>query len=354
MFIIAFLNDNSYEITAPFLYWMVDIIPGCIVTLDICFRKKYTETELIELLLIVGTVQGLLAAFTFIYPEFKSFLLSKMLLYGQQDLYLDLARYRIYGISANMTFSAPIVQSMLGMMAVYLAVKKNMKYMLYFPLLAFSAVINARISIVVMLVGIVAIYVSFLTLDFKRIIRTIIIVCVSIIALRALLYWMKISAPETYTWIDTGTNEIISFLKGDSTGFFNYVTNEEKYVLPSGLSFIFGKGILVLGGWKYGIASDIGWINDIWKGGIVYSIIIYIFYGRMILDIYRFGANQTEVRKYLSIFFVGIFLITNFKGALISSNEVMTVIFLVFLFITSVFRGNRPPLTVQTGHPSAR
>jgi hypothetical protein len=335
IFIIAFINDNSFIITTAFLYWMVDIIPGCIVTIDICLRKKYTQTDLITLLLIVGSVQGVLAFLAFIIPEFQFAFINQMLSYGYGDVYSAVATFRMYGVASNLTFSTPVIQSILAMIAFYLATKVNIKYLAFFPLLAFSAVINARTSIVVMIVGIIAIFLSSRKLNFKQMPKAIILVCLSIVVLKGLLYWVEIGSPETYMWIDNGFNEIIAFINGDATGYFTYISDQNRYALPTGFNLLFGNGVNILFRSKYGVASDIGWINDIWVGGFVYSFIIYIFYGRILLDINRHGASHTELCRFLSIFLFGIFLVVNFKGSIIGANEVMTVIFLIFLFVTN-------------------
>ena len=318
-----------------FLYWMIDVIPAYITIIDLCLRKKYTEIDLFNLLLIVGNVQGLLAMLTFVSPEFQSFFINRMLAYGFKDIFLTISSFRMYGMSSGLTFSTPIVQSTLAMIAVYLLVNKNIKYMWFVPLLAFSAIINARTSIVIMMVGIVAIFLSSRKLDLRRLSKVLILVCMGVAFVSATQYFIKISSPLTYDWIDAGIQETTSFLKGDATGYFDYVTNEEQYILPSGSSFLFGVGMRIMGTNKYRISSDVGWINDVWMGGIIYAIVIYIFYCRILIRLYHQVDSNAEINKFLSIFFFGIFLFGNFKGYIISLNDFTTVFFLIYLFVIS-------------------
>lgn len=332
-YIVAYFNDNSFRIIAIFLYWIFDIIPACIVTLDVCYRKKYKEIDLINIILIVGNIQGLLALLAFIYPNFKSAFMNRMIYSGFQAVYLQLAEVRMYGVSSNLTYSTPIIQSMFAMIALYLAINKNIKYILFVPLTVFSAVINARTSVVIMLIGIVAILLSAHKIRIKQIYRVTIIVFFSVVIISLIMYFVQKYAGETYKWLNDGIGEIIGFINGDKIGYFTYVSNSSMYSVPSGIDFIFGKGILAMGEMKYNAPSDIGWINDIWMGGIIYSIVIYISFLYILFQIYFCNNKKIAINKFLAIFSLGIFLVGNFKGIIISSNEFMTVIFLIVLYV---------------------
>ena len=333
LFIIAFVNGNSYKIVATYLYWMVDIISACIVVNNICLRKKYTETDFITLLLIVGNIQGVLSLLAFLNPEFQSLFIETMIAYGFEEKYRDLAYFRLYGVSSNLTFSTPIVQSMLAMVAVYLSIEENLKYMILVPLLIFSAVTNARSAFIIILIGLVMIFFYSCKFDMRKIPRIIIIITLSIVCFITMINVIKSGFVETYEWIDTGIKEIKLFLKGDATGYFTYVTDQDKYTMPSGLSFFFGKGTRVLGGSKYYFSSDVGWVNDIWTGGIIYSVIIYSFFCKKLHEIYRHESESVNLNKFLASFLFGILFVANFKGPIFESNEVITVIFLLWLFI---------------------
>ncbi len=332
IFIIAMLNGNSYEILATFLYWMIDIIPACIVVTDMSLHRKYTEMDVLVLLLIVGSLQGLLSLIAFCYPEFKFLFVQQMIKYGYEETTLQLAEFRMYGVSSNLTFATPIAQSMLAMIALHLSIRRNLAFIIFVPLLLFSAIINARTSMIVILIGSLMVFLSIIKFDYKFVFRSIVIVSVSTIIVIYLLNIIEHNSTETYEWMEIGIDEIKQFTQGNITGYFTYLSDKDKYLLPSGVGLLFGEGSFLLGSKKYLLVSDIGWINDIWRGGIFCSIMIYLFFSNMLLQIYRHKGQYADLNKYISLLIFLILIVTNFKGPIFTSNEVITLLFIVYIF----------------------
>ena len=82
-----------------------------------------------------------------------------------------------------------------------------------------------------------------------------------------------------------------------------------------------------------GIYSDIGFVNDIWFGGIIYSLAIYFCFSWIIVSIYK---NLRFFGKKYSLGVAGILclgvVVSNLKGIAFSFNDFTTLVLLVFVF----------------------
>jgi len=332
VFLVAYINDNSLQIVATYLYWIMDVLPGGIVITNICLKKNYSIISLITLLLIVGNIQGLLALLTFILPNFQLYFIEKMVSYGYEDRLLNLSSYRMFGISAALTFTTPIIQGMFAMLAIFLSIRVNSKYLLFVPLLIFSSLINARTPIVIILLGFVILFILMIR-DRKKIIKSFTFISILIVGILIILNFIKKYSPSTYVWINNGFLEIKSFLKGDNIGYFTYVSDESKYRLPEGFNLFFGKGVRPLGENSYN--TDIGWINDIWVAGILVSTILYLLFLKLFFELYLCKGEYSTLYKFIAMFFGITLILGNFKGAIFMENEVTTVLFLIYIFVLS-------------------
>ena len=138
--------------------------------------------------------------------------------------------------------------------------------------------------------------------------------------------------PETYVWLTNGFNDVINFFRyGEKEGNIGILSN---YVLfPEGMDLIFGTGIRLYGN-SLGLPhSDIGYINDIYMGGIVYISILYI--GILIFLIFstrKLGKLNSFPYVVICISFL---LIANFKGEAMRSGLLLIGIIISQEMITS-------------------
>lgn len=334
IYYISALNGNSYEITSSYLFWMVDIIPSSIVVIHQCLRRGYNFVNLLTLFIIVGNIQGLTALLAFIFPEIQSFFIERSVLSGSADVYIELQAHRMYGFASGLTFTTPIIQSILAVIALYLGVNKNLSFLLFIPLLVFSAVINARTSLVILLIGIILLVLSMLyKLNLRRLRNFLVTIAFVIAFLVFFLNVFEEISPRGYKWVETGWNEIVLFLQGEEVGYFAYVSNEERYKIPEGIASLTGKGIRPMVYNKYNYRTDVGWINDIWTGGILYTVIIYIFFLTVLWSIYRTKSDFLNINKFIALLLFGVFIASNFKGQIFANNAVITFLFYLCIFV---------------------
>ena len=105
------------------------------------------------------------------------------------------------------------------------------------------------------------------------------------------------------------------------------------------LDWVFGYGVRVYGGNASNIwfgTSDIGFINDLFMGGIIYMVLLY---GTIIASLAACHKKSGKVVRDSKIFlaFGVVLLIANYKGEVARSGMVLTaIIFLGYLLSTEL------------------
>ncbi|MGG3557255.1 hypothetical protein ABES23_11490 [Peribacillus frigoritolerans] len=334
--IVTLYNGNSILNTFSFVYWIIDIFP---ISLMLCLhfsRKKYSFYDFLNILLITGSLQALTALISLISPSVKEFFLYKLINYGYSDRFIDLSNLRMYGFASNLTYSTPILQAVMASISVYLAINKGGKYIFFTPLLLFSAIINARTSFIIFAIGIFAIIIASKKINIKSIIRLSIIGVALFITINVGLSFLKNNANETYDWVLTGFNEIVNLFEdgpNQTEGYFAYINSSERYILPDDFGILFGVGERILSTNNYGVRSDIGYINDIWLGGLLYTVFIYIYFIFILNAIGRADGSNNRDTKFLYILLLGTFFVSNIKGYIFVMNNMTNLLFLIFTFI---------------------
>lgn len=335
------LNGNSLSSVAFLLFWFIDIFPGCLLLANHFRKKKYTIYDILTFLLIVASFQGLLAILAYLNPAIQEYFISKLVTFGFSDVFEKLAAFRMYGFSSNLTFATPIVQSFMGVVAIYLALNKKWCFILFSPLLLFSGIINARTSVVVMMIGIVCIIVTLNILNKRKFFNFVLISMILLLVVSLFINIMNVNSNPLWEWVTAGYDEIILFIKGENSGYFTYITNPNKYVMPSGIALIFGVGVrIMIYSTKYELSSDVGYINDIWLGGLIYAVAILFLFISFCFNLLKNNElNEVTVFKFLGSFFIMVFLVINLKGYIFNINDFTTLFFIIY-FHKSIIKNN--------------
>lgn len=332
--LIAIINGNSILASISFLYWIVDIIPASIMITCYIARHNYTIIDLINILLITGIIQGITALLAFTNNAIQNYFINQLISHGYDDVLIKLSSFRIYGMASNLTYSTPVTQSILAIISIYMSINRNWKYIFITPILAFSAIINARVSIIIMIIGFFCIIFYDKKLSLKKFFKIIILFITIIILINSGIIFIKNNAINTYRWIYEGYKEILMFFEGDTSyGYFNYITNTEKYPLPEGINIFFGVGQYIMGKNKYIVSSDIGYINDLWLGGILYCTILYITFGNMLINILKSDGGKYNLNRFIFLLFTITLIVSNIKGFIFSTNDFTTLLFIFYSYM---------------------
>ncbi len=330
------LNEGAGPDAKHWIYWMAGDISFALAVW-ISLRKKGQEFScLLDHLLAAGTVMAATVILAYFIPPVQDFFIARMKDYGI-TLAEEMAPFRNFGFAANLSSTASYIQAVLASIALYRGVKeKKVLWLCLFPVLAFSANVNTRAATFFILSGMGAVMVSmFFTGDRKQIIRyAVFAFCAALVALFGLKLCKYVNE-ESYFWLRSGVPGFLDFLFMDGaemTGYFvGLARMSSSDVLPTGWQLIFGTGMGVLGyNSKYDVNSDVGFVNDLWKGGIVLSACFYALYGRMLWKIFRNRRISRQDGAFFAVLFLLTFVLNNIKGSFFIHSDVAAVFWMLY------------------------
>ena len=333
-FISALFNHGTLYVFYTHIYFLIDIIPFGVVVRNYFVKKNRPYNDLFSILFTTTLIQSFIIVLAYIYSPFQQFLISRFVSYGYKSVYVSISRYRMYGFSGGLTFATPILHAFVSILMFYYAIKdKKKRYYLFSLLTLFSAIINARTSIVVAAVGIVC-----LTLFSRIELGKKIFLFFGECALVLLLYYLvppilQSVSMESYLWVEDGINQIKSFFIGDtSEGYFSYILSSEQYPLPSSaVGILLGTGHDVFGSASqslFGVSTDVGFINDLWKGGILYVLCYYIFIVSLFIRMIR---KDNYLVSFMGLFSLFSYPLLMFKGSIFDMCDLTNFIVIVFV-----------------------
>lgn len=296
-------------------------------------RLGTTKIGMFKFLLNMATFQAFIGIMMIILPEFKNLALQLYYLGGEENLFIS--RMRIYGLSGDYTFFTPIYHSILAVVAATLALFVNYKYSFYLPFILGIIILNGRFGILIFILGMLLIL-FYMALKGKVSAKAPIIIFIMIVPLGILFSYIAIKMPYTYEWLIGGLEDTVVLLtEGRLQG--NYVALVNSHVfIPEGLGFIFGEGHRVFsteGPLRGYNSSDIGYVNDLFMGGMVYVVILY---GAILLYLLK-GINKSDlITRGLTYSLILALLLANYKGEVMRSGTVLIgVILIKYILISS-------------------
>lgn len=313
---------------------LVQVLP-CSIYLCLYLKKNnYTFEKVCDLLIKVSFFQSIISILMFVNSSFRGLILNLLIKNGLFNFMLDknifeyIANRRIYGITTSYTFSMPVLQGFIAVIALIMGIKYSIKYFLYIPFILFSAAVNARTGLLVFVViGLISL-ILFKENNVKKFMKISIMGLIMVVGFNIFSSLIQGNSIETYKWIIDAKKETIDLILGkQGSKLSTYKVLEDMFFLPEGTELIFGTGFDVfdLKSSTYGKTSDIGYVNDIFIGGLIFVI---IFYGTIIkLGLSLLDKNSFE--KKISILMVLTLLLINIKGAIISKNEFLNVYILI-------------------------
>ena len=242
-----------------------------------------------------------------------------------------MAGWRMYGFSYTLAYAMPVVQSSVAAYCVYLGINRSYKYFIPMPLILFSAIINARIGIVIFAFAVTIVLID----SFKPNIKMLLAIAafVMIIVFTIGLFERSITNETTIKWLTAGISDIFGFLGRTSyasDSYMKYATSSSNYKLPDSiLNVLFGTGNLTIRD-NYRYQSDVGYINDIWLGGILYCTLVVLTYFKKTIGIVQYFCKDKRSRFLFSIGAAGILLLSNIKGRCFAWNEIMVLWMIIY------------------------
>lgn len=324
----------------PRIFQNLLIIIQIFALLVVCFvlnkSFKYDRKQILTYFLNMGVIQCFIAIIMLIFSNLHNIALH--LYYASRVENDFISSVRIYGLSSDYTFFTPIFHGILGIVALCLALEFGFKYLLYIPPLSLIILLNGRTGFLLFIIGGM---VALVILSMKNTMSLIkgLFVIVSITILGGIsVYFIYENSPATFAWISSGFQDLLNFFNGEKTG--NFATLHNMMVFPTGINLLFGMGFRLYDNTQGFLRSDIGYVNDLFMGGLVYVSILYITIIRTLL----YGITDTKkvkdpfykINVALSISFILVLLLANYKGEVMRSGLVIAGMFVikhVILFI---------------------
>lgn len=286
-----------------------------------------TTDEKLLFIFRIAAIQGVICILMLIVPNLK--LLAENIYLSSTDLF-ERGSYifttRVYGISNNYTYGMPILHGMLCGLCFYYGITNNKKSIKYLPFIFVAALLNGRTGIIVSILTIAISSLYILFKNTKNIIKLTAILVISTIIATLLIFSVKNIAPNVYKFITVAYKEISGFVTdGELKGTSGYLLRDRLF-FPKDDKLIFGTGARVYG--KFATttkSSDIGYVNDIYMGGLIYAITLYIIYVKYIISAYR----NNKKNAFFAVIIITALIIGNLKGEIFRCSTFMIGVFLI-------------------------
>lgn len=245
-------------------------------------RRGYNHAEVLEIVVLAGVLQAMLAVAAAVMPQFRTMLIDIM--YTMTGDALFTSKYylerRFFGFANNMldTFGYG-VGIIAGIVPIVAALRRRWWYLLFLPGFFFVLLMNARTGIVVAVIGLM-ISIVWLLLWGSWWVRSVLAGMLGAVLLLTPLglEYMKQSYPKVYYSAVHDAGSVVNFLQSGDTASpkaagqkvdttAKQLFSERFWRLPSGLQLLVGSGHSVYGVEGYD-HSDVGYVNDIWLWGI--------------------------------------------------------------------------------------
>lgn len=322
----SFIDLRIIQNNIPIIY-----LGHILVVIDKFQKLGYSKIDSIKFLLRIGVFYGIIAVLMSIIPDFHKFALDLYYLDRPENIYVSASR--VYGLSSDYTFATPIYHGILAGSALLYSVIGNSKQLLiYIPFILAAIFLNGGTGLVVF--GLFCVVSIFYILVFgsnntkDRLKKSLMLVMGVLITLTT----MRFIAPSSYRYLDNSIESTrVLIFEGHLEDNYSKLMDEGLY-FPDGFSFVFGEGHRVYGDnaelFGYKNSSDIGYVNDLFMGGIVYVLLLYGAYVFYIIKSFDFR------NKFYIIYAITLFLslaVANYKGEIFKSG----IIIFIMLFIPS-------------------
>ena len=148
-------------------------------------------------------------------------------------------------------------------------------------------------------------------------------IVLGIVLLIIILQLIRIAIPKTYNFINSMITDTVNLITGDElTGNYQALFGYMLY-WPEGIYFIIGEGNRVYANLDY-IQSDIGYVNDMFMGGLIYIVILY---GTIITFLMKKNKEdnklQNQLNLLISLISAATLLIANYKGETMKGRNIV-------------------------------
>jgi len=322
------LSSDNYGNTYYAVSTIIEVLPVCLFITFYLQRFKITYTNFLEIILLMGVVQFIFVAGSVLSPDIRDLTLTYFPKGGNfERVFTILGEFRMFGLTRYYTFSMPLFMGICLIISFVLGSQVNKKYFLLIPFYLFSIVVNARIALIALpIVFGVLFFIQIRQNFFKQMMG---VIAAGIILFFAILF-IEMKAAESYnynvwTWLDEGFSEIRKISQGEKSGNMKALT-DKMWIFPEKIDLLFGTGedIFI----RRGMNSDIGYVLNLYYGGLIYCALLYGVYIKFLSS---FNRND-KIQKIIFVSIILFLFLANFKGTVFRTNEVIHGTLLIGVF----------------------
>uniref|UniRef100_UPI003F795534 hypothetical protein n=1 Tax=Chromobacterium amazonense TaxID=1382803 RepID=UPI003F795534 len=330
-----YISLQSYDFYYCYKLFIVafETVPCLFLIYLILEKLDFDLKEKLSFIMNLGFLQIIFVIATIIFPELRLSIIENS---QNQDL-LKLSNFgdlaiRTFGFSRGYTFAMPMFLGLCIAVALYMKGRFNTKHWLSIPLFVIAIALNARIGLVILPLLLVL---NFLYRS-SRFRLGILVISISVLSIGLIASEVNIfqyndnSEFASFSRVYDSFDDLYNLANGKETGTFNDLG--KMNILPSGYDLLTGTGKDIFFGEnsKYpGINSDIGYVNDIFFGGLLFSLLLTGVYCSCFFI--STNDNKLKILNYGLILFL---IIANYKGSILNSNEFINGYLLLTLFIS--------------------
>ena len=322
---IILLGENTFSIPYVHIVWFLEsfFIPAFIILL---FKNDIEMLSWETLMVHVGFLASMITLFLIFNPEINSFVRDSVIIDTLDTVSETIWDFRGFSIAESSSFGYGVVQGLILAICLFQA-KKNVAFYIPIIFLFVSIIFNARTGITPVAISILLLIING-ELKMKTILVTLFVGLIGFFLIQHSFFAENNEASLKWglsIFLDTQ-----KFLEGSDTSSNYTILFEEMFFLPSGFwELIFGNGKRVFG--SSGQSSDIGYIIQIFRGGLVYLLIMMLFLIFMLSRILKSSDN-----KLFSILFFLTIILVNIKGDAFFNSTSFSRLF-GFFYVLSIF-----------------
>lgn len=323
------IYSYNYLINLYSIFLVIPISFLCCLHIILYTKKHDINTnEILKYVIIAGLIQAGIAFITFICPPIKRMLIRIMYFMTGDSVYLNQfhVERRFFGFANNMLDSFGFGTGILAVLPLFYSIKNGRKWLWTVPVLFALSILNSRTGLVVFGIGFLC-WLAYIIKAKKIKEYTDIFIYFFVIIFMGIILLLVFS-PKTIQWIFT---DILSFFTKKS-GTADVLFSTDFWTIPPFLQFIFGSGTNVAAFGKmipiYGFSSDVGYINEIWKTGMIGLVFMSIAFACIMLKLKDYVKKEY---KWFVIFLIIAVFITNIKFYVLCYNPGTVIILLELL-----------------------
>lgn len=343
IFCYNFEQAIDYDVLTDLIKKNLFVLPGGLFLAAALKRLYHGLEACLRFLLNVALLQSVLCLFMFLFPSLREIAVAVYRSYAiNETITQGILPYRVYGLTMDFTFTAPIFHGLASALALLLAIDRSWKYLLYLPFFVLAIFLNGRTGILGLVFALLAALLSGLwkqnRQQAKRLGKILPLLAVTCALGAAVVAALNDNSRK---WILQGIQEIFSLFQKTEKG-ENVTTLTNMTHFPSGWAFWFGLGHRVF---SYGAGnfmgmdiaqSDIGYVNDMYIGGVVFLMLLYLPWVYFLWK-KRESGQWRWLERTFTYAMLALMLFGNYKGELIRVCNPFTAGLLVTIFLFLLF-----------------